>query len=82
MPPTDGKYFYSDIVTGGAIIKEEKYHAVNILVTDEGLQFPFALNTDSYYFHLVSTDCPKRGCEVPKYYNYTASKSAEPDSDL
>ena len=82
LPPTDGKYFYSDIITGGDLSNEEKYHAVNVLVSEEGLQFPFALNTAEYYFHLVSTECSKRGCEVPKYYNFTASKSSDTNSTL
>ena len=37
QPPVDGKYFYSDIVTGGDSYNDEKFHAMNMLVSDDGL---------------------------------------------
>ena len=54
-PATDGNYFYSDIVCGGDKNKATMSHAVNMLVSELGWNFTFALNTQVYYLALVSS---------------------------
>ncbi len=50
---------------------------MNMLVSDKGDQYKFAINTDTYYFQLVSTRCNNIACDVPKHYNESASESAQ-----
>ena len=54
MPPTEGNHFYSDIVCGGNDFKANKFHAVNMLVSQNAWNFTFALNTEAYHLSIVS----------------------------
>lgn len=62
LPPDTGKFFYVDFDN------LEKYglHAVNVEISDH--KYDLFVSTDQYSIGLISNNCRKSSCDVPKKY--------------
>lgn len=68
LPPTSGKYFYTDFRQPNSITDYGE-HVFDILVgdTDENLDIWFSLQEE--VLALFTTECPKWNCNIPTRYN-------------
>ena len=68
-PPTTGKFFYTDFDQIGSY----GLHAVSTKVND--VDYNLFISTNEYSLGLISKDCSKDSCVVPKKYDLEKSDS-------
>ena len=70
-PPTDGKFFYTNMRSGGMDVSLDIHgtHRIDTLVSDGNQVLPLAINTQDPYFTVYSNQCDLNTCDANKKYN-------------
>ena len=75
QPPTDGKFFYTNMRSGGEDVTLDIHgaHRIDTLISDGIQHLALAINTEDSYFTTYSIQCDLNTCDADRKYNMANS---------